>query len=66
MGLNRVSWRAECKAYSLSPVMRGSLEKVPMQPRRVGESICGWSDVEMVFQVTKRGVDQFWIFRLGL
>lgn len=37
MDEKRVSWRADVRAYSLREVTMGSEEKVPMQPRRVGE-----------------------------
>lgn len=37
IGENLVSCNADVKAYSGREVMRGSEEKVPMQPRRVGE-----------------------------
>lgn len=50
IGENRVSSKAEFKAYVERPDARGSASNVPMHPRSDL-----WPERESVFQVTKRG-----------
>jgi hypothetical protein len=52
IGENRVSSKAEVKAYEERPEASGSASNVPIHPRSDL-----WPEREMVFQVTKSGYD---------
>ncbi len=52
MGENRVSSKADVRAYVCRPLSSGRPSKVPIQPRR---DLC--PDLEIVFHVTNNGYD---------